>query len=291
MQVMRQISRRVVFVALALLCCVAYGQAQQAKDAQQAKPGKAAPYIDGWGNTIVADLSSAPAPRHDIAGIWDPVGNRGVQQLGAGAMPEDGKPEHQIPYTPLGLEKLNLTKPSNGVRTVLPADSNDPAWHCDPQGFPREELFEFRTTQIFQESEKVLMLYEYGKIWRVIWTDGRQLPKDPEPRWFGYSVGRWEDDYTFVVETSGMTEKTWIDRAGRPHSDALHVTERFHRLDHDHLELTVIIDDPKMYTKPWVALDKLKFNLQPDNFDVREMMCSPSELSEYEKLMGGPASQ
>jgi hypothetical protein len=61
-------------------------------------------------------------------------------------------------------------------------------------------------------------------------------------------------------------------------------------VDHDHLELTVIIDDPKMYTKPWVAPDKLKFSLEPSNFDVREMMCSPSELSEYDKLTGDPAS-
>ena len=58
----------------------------------------------------------------------------------------------------------------------------------------------------------------------------------------------------------------------------------------DHLELRVIIDDPKMYTKPWVALDKLRFSLEPSNFDLREMMCSPSELSEYDKLMGDPAS-
>ena len=280
----------IVVLAVVTLCSLAFAQTARPQQAGTAKNQKAAPYIDGWGNTIIADSSSAPAPPHDISGVWDPVGNRGVQQLGAGAMPEDGKPEHQLSFTPLGLEKLKLTKPSNGVRTVLPADSNDPAWHCDPQGFPREELFEFRTTQVFQTPEKVVMLYEYGKIWRVIWTDGRELPKDPEPRWFGYSVGKWEDDYTFVVKTSGMDERTWIDRAGRPHSGDLRVEERFHRVDHDHLELTVTIDDPKMYTKPWVALDKLKFNLEPPNFDVREMMCSPSELAQYDKLMGNPAS-
>ena len=72
-----------------------------------------------------------PAPRHDISGTWDP-GNRGVQAMGAGAMPEDGKPEHELPYTPAGLAKLNTTKPTNGLRTVLAQESNDPAWHCDP---------------------------------------------------------------------------------------------------------------------------------------------------------------
>jgi len=205
-------------------------------------------------------------------------------------MPEDGKPEHRLPYTPLGLEALDRTKPSNGVRSVLPAETNDPVVYCDPQGFPREDLYELRTTQILQTPQKMVLLYQFGKIWRVVWTDGREFPKDPEPRWFGYSVGKWADDYTFVVQTWGTDERTWIDRAGRPHSGDLRVEERFHRVDHDTLELTVTIDDPKMYTKPWVALDRLRFELQPPNYDVREMICSPSEFAEYNKLIGTPAS-
>jgi hypothetical protein len=231
----------------------------------------------------------ASAPRHDISGTWDP-GNNGIQPLGPRAMPEDGKPEHQLPYTPLGLETLNAHKPSNGVRSVLPGETNDPVVYCDPQGFPREDLYELRTTQILQTPLNVYVLYEFGRIWRVIWTDGRDLPKDPEPRWFGYSVGKWVDDYTFVVQTSGTDERTWIDRAGRPHSPDLRVEEKFHRVDHDTLELTLTIDDPKMYTKPWVALDKLRFRLEPPNFDVREMICSPSEFAEYNKVIGKPAS-
>jgi len=237
----------------------------------------------------VKDQKAAPAPRHDISGIWDP-GNSGIQALGPQAMPEDGKPEHQPPYTPLGLEILNTHKPSNGVRSVLPGDTNDPVVYCDPQGMPREDLYELRTTQIIQMPLNVVVLYQFGKTWRVVWTDGRDLPKDPEPRWFGYSVGKWEDDYTFVAQTSGTDERTWVDRAGRPHSDDLRIEERFHRVDHDTLELTVKIDDPKMYTKPWLAADKLRFKLKPPNFDVREMLCSPSEFAEYNKVVGKPAS-
>jgi hypothetical protein len=231
----------------------------------------------------------AAAPRYDISGTWDP-GNNGIQPLGPRNMPEDGKPEHQLPYTPLGLEVLNSHKPSNGVRSVLPGETNDPVVYCDPQGMPREDLYELRTTQIIQTPLKVFVLYEFGKIWRVVWTDGRELPKDPESRWFGYSIGKWEDDYTFVVQTSGIDERTWVDRAGRPHSADLRVEEKFHRVDRDTLELTVTINDPKMYTKPWVALDKLPFKLEPPNFDVREMLCSPSEFAEYNKIIGNPAS-
>ena len=93
------------------------------------------------------------------------------------------------------------------------------------------------------------------------------------------------------MQTSGVDERTWLDRAGRPHSDALRVEERFHRLDRDRLELTVTIDDPKMYTKAWVALDKLRFELQQPTFDVHEMICSPAELEEYNKAIGAAASE
>jgi hypothetical protein len=241
------------------------------------------------GEQAEAARTTIPAPRHDISGIWDP-GNDGIQPLGPRAMPEDGKPEHQIPFTPLGLEALKAHKPSNGVRSVLPGETNDPVVTCDPQGMPREDLYELRTTQILQTPLNVVVLYQFGKIWRVIWTDGRDLPKDPEPRWFGYSIGKWLDDTTFVVQTSGTDERTWIDRAGRPHSEDLRVEEKFHRVDHDTLELTVTIYDPKMYTKAWVALDKLRFKLQPPDFDVREMICSPSEFAEYNKVIGNPAS-
>src|SRR5437867_9435676 len=131
----------------------------------------------------------APAPRRDISGIWDPANGPGdgIGGTGSKAMPEDGKPEHQLPYTALGLQKLNASKPGNGARMVQPGEINDPAVVlCDPQGLPREDLYELRTTQILQTPVSVIILYEFDTIWRVIWTDGRELDKDPpEPRWFG----------------------------------------------------------------------------------------------------------
>jgi hypothetical protein len=83
-----------------------------------------------------------------------------------------------------------------------------------------------------------------------------------------------------------MNDGTWVDRIGRRHSPDLRVEERFHRPDRDRIELTVRIDDPKMYTKPWVALDKLVFELQPNSFDVREMIWSPSQYEQYNRLTG-----
>jgi hypothetical protein len=141
-----------------------------------------------------------------------------------------------------------------------------------------------------QTKNQVLILYEFNKKWRVIWTDGRPLPKDPDPRWWGYSVGKWVDDHTFVAQTVGLDDRTWLDNAGRPHSDALRVEEKYQRVDQDHVEMTITIDDPKMYQKPWVALNKLPLRLQPPSFDIREMECSPSETAEYNKQFGDPAS-
>jgi len=88
--------------------------------------------------------------------------------------------------------------------------------------------------------------------------DGREFPSQDisEPRWYGYSIGKWEDDTTFVVQTVGLDARTWIDNVGRPHSSDLRVEERFHRVNHDLLELTLTIIDPTMYTKPWNALVK-----------------------------------
>jgi hypothetical protein len=260
------------------------------------KGQEALPALDGWGRPIAPfakDRKAGPAPRRDISGTWEPANGflDGLGRLGANAVPEDGKPEHQLPYTPLGLEALSRAKPSIGLRSVLPAESNDPVAYCDPPGIPREDLFQLRTTQILQTPLSVVILYQFDKIWRVVWTDGREPPKDPEPRWYGYSVGKWVDDYTLVAETSGTDERTWLDYVGRPHSADLRVEERFHRVDHDHLELTVTIDDPKMYTKPWVALDRFPMRLESPSFDIREMICSPTDSAEYLKLVGNPASE
>jgi hypothetical protein len=173
---------------------------------------------------------------------------------------------------------------------VPSALTNDPMPGCDPQGFPRIVLHNFRTSRIIQTPENVVILYEFNKKWRTIWTDGRQLPKEfDEPRWWGYSVGRWMDDYTFVAESGGFDDRTWLDNAGRPHSDAIRVREEYKRTDRDHVVLTIVVDDPKYFTKPWTALI-LPLRLQAPSFDIREMECSPSETALYNKLFANPAA-
>jgi hypothetical protein len=246
------------------------------------------------------DEKPRPAPKHDISGVWEPAAgyNDGVAATGSKAMPSDGKPEHELPYTQEGRKAFLANKPTFGVTQVEAAITNDPMPACNPQGFPRIVLHNFRTSRIVQTPENVLVVYEFNKKWRVIWTDGRQLPKDPqnptwgppdppESRWWGYSVGKWVDDYTFVAESNGFDDRTWLDNAGRPHSDLLHVIEQYRRTDRDHLEITITIDDPKMYTKPWEAL-KLRERLQKPSFDIHEMECAPMETDAYNKDIADP---
>lgn len=198
-------------------------------------------------------------PRRDLTGIWD-AGAAGV----GGAAQENEREAARAPFTPLGEQMVERNKPGNGPRMARVAEINDPLSTLgDPTGFPRLVNYELRLVQIVHTPTQVLMLYMFEKRWRVIWTDGRQLPKDPDPRWYGYSVGRWEDDYTFVVETIGLDDRTWLDNSGNPHSTALRVVERYQRINQNTLELTAIIDDPEVYTKPWMARNRLPLKLMP----------------------------
>ena len=217
----------------------------------------------------------APAPPRDLTGTWD-AGPGGVAGPGHVASP----------FTPWAQERLKDIKPGNGPRAVTEELINDPlSIMCDPAGFPRLLLYELRPVQIVQTPNQVLMLYMFEKRWRVIWTDGRALPGNPDPRWYGYSVGRWEDDYTFVVETIGMDDRTWLDNAGNPHSADMRVQERYHRRDRDTLELTVTIDDPTAYTQTWTRRNKLPLKRMPADADLMEMICSPTEAAAYKKLV------
>jgi hypothetical protein len=250
-------------------------------------------HVDGWNRPIprvVEPQKSAPAPKHDISGTWEPAEGwrNGVQAQGAYNYPMDGK--HPLPYTPEGEKAWKEHKYGDGFGSYPLAEVNDPFKMCDPIGFPRIDLHDLRAIQIVQTSKKTLVVYENDQVWRSVWTDGRDFPKITEPRWYGYSIGKWADDYTFVVETTGLDERTWIDNAGRPHTKDLRVEEQFHRVNHDLMQLTLTIIDPKYYTKPWNALDKYPLRLQTESFDIREMVCSESEAEIYNKEIAEEAA-
>lgn len=144
----------------------------------------------------------------------------------------------------------------------------DPYLSCYPPGVPRILLIPF-PFEIIQTPGKVVMIFEYDHFVREIHTDGREHPKDLDPTWMGSSVGKWDGD-TFVVDTIGFNDKTWLDMLGVPHSEALHVVERIRRVDHDTLQDDIVIDDPKTFTKPW-NVQKI-FKLRP-KWEIMEYIC------------------
>ena len=133
-------------------------------------------------------------------------------------------------------------KALSGAKAVAGKEDNS-ALRCEPSG-PPQILILPNPWEIVQIPGRVLMFFEEQHIWRTIWADGRPLPKDPDPSYLGYSVGRWEGD-TFVVETIGFNDKEWVDLYGNPRTPTTHLTERYRRLNHDTLEQQIIIEDPR----------------------------------------------
>jgi hypothetical protein len=231
-------------------------------------------------NKLEKDPSTGgPAPKRDLNGVW--------------AGPLNASASEEIPpMTALGKQRFSLNKPEVTFGT---AGGNDPLKTCDPLGLPRNLVFETRGIAFATMPDKVVVLHQYQKIWRDVWTDGRELPKNvdtkggPESKWYGYSVGHWDGDYTFVIDSTGSDDRSWLDTAGHPHSVDARVQERYTRVDHNHLSVTVTVDDPKMYTKPF-TLATLKFRWIP-NQETEEQLCVPSEALAYSEIIAIPAGR
>jgi hypothetical protein len=148
----------------------------------------------------------------------------------------------------------------------------DPGVDCLPLGIPISSLVS-EVHKIVQTPGLIVDLLELDNAHRQIYTDGRKLPVDPQPSWLGYSVGRWERD-TLVVDTIGFNERAWLDVLGHPRSEAMRITERYHRRDFGHLDIEMTFDDPKMYTKPFSI--KITHRLVPDS-DILEYFCAENE--------------
>jgi hypothetical protein len=162
--------------------------------------------------------------------------------------------------------------------------SDDPATSCLPEG-PRTGLAGLDPFRIVQVRNMTIVLHETGT-YRQIFTDGRILPKDMNPTWMGYSIGRWDGD-TFVVTTAGYNDKTWLDFVGHPHSEALRVTERYRRVDFGHMEFEATFEDPKTYAKPFTM--KAVVNFVPDD-ELIENVCLENEKDRH-KLVGNIADE
>ena len=223
--------------------------------------------------------AATPAPHHDphdLSGIW------------LGRVVTSGLNDPAPVYTAAGKAAFDMNKPSFGPRAVAPALGNDPLGGANPVGIPRALINHATKIQFIQLPDKMVQLVEWNRFWREIFTDGHPLPEDPDLAWYGYSVGKWEGD-EFVVTTSGLDPRAWADGVGTPKSEAAVVEERYHRLDHDNLQVTITVTDPKFYSKP--AGGKFVFRLQPDTPTGRfiEDIFAPIDEESFNKRIRNPA--
>jgi hypothetical protein len=204
---------------------------------------------------------NAPPPRTadgkpSFAGMWRGMSTAGGRGRGAAPVPPPSGPPIAafrdvgsnipggLPLSEWGKQEL--------ARRVAGDSKDNPEAHCLPmgimqfhtQGFPRKFI---------QTPEEIVILYEASSGIRQIFTDGRPLPSDdPQPWFYGYSVGHWEGD-TLVVETTGFRDDGWLDIIGSPLTEKAKVTERFRRPTFGRMEIDITVDDPKAYTKPWTV--------------------------------------
>jgi len=247
-----------------------------------------------WLNHRTADIPrtpdgkpnlSAPAPRAadgkpNLSGLWQTLSappevlKRLIPDATNGAGEEplsqyfiniffDFKPD-QAPIRPAAAELFRQR-----AQTFM---KESPISHCLPEGMPMVEMAP-APYKIVQMPGVTLMLYERDTTFRQVFTDGRKLPKDPQPSWLGYSVGKWDGD-SLVVDSNGFNDRGWLDARGHAHSEDLHLTERFHRLNFGEMEVKLTIDDPKTYTKPFSIT--LEQRLLPDT-DLLESFCAENE--------------
>ena len=181
-------------------------------------------------------------------------------------------------------------------RAVPPANDTDPYQHCNPMG-PSRALIYPDPMEMNVLPDKVLQQFEWGYGTRTIWTDGRKPLMDPDlPRWWGYSTGRWDGD-TFVVTTTGVDERTWVDHFGYPHSLDMTLKERYQRTAYDVVELSMTITDPKVYTRPWISetkrfrrLEKPAIRTVDGWTGLLEDICAPAdEVDTFNKRVRDPA--
>ena len=236
---------------------------------------------DGGQRGAARPATSKPAPKHDLTGAWNrQAGDASLSSIHSlsGVARGPGFVD-MVPMTPEGEKRFEANRPGYGIRQQ--PMGNDPSLRCMPVGMPR---LIWGGGEFFHLPGKTVHLM--GSTWRQIAIDGRKL--DPEEAvlrydsgWMGLSVGRWEGDYTFVVESTGFSGKSWLSEEGLPFSEDMKMTERWTRVDFDTLTLDVTIDDPKIYTELYKVIT-IRFSRSGDNVRVANF-CNPDNERLFEE--------
>lgn len=223
----------------------------------------------------------APAPRTadghvDLSGVWTAVADRRDVPPGASDIPRNQHAANIGATTPGGAP---VTEWAAGIRAARQANQRRdlPTTRCLPSGIPPDMLRPTLPFKIVQASGITAILLEEFNNWRQILTDGRSVPSISIAGSFGYSVGRWEGQ-TFVVNTVGLSDQTWLDSGGTPHSEDLRLTERYTRRDFGHMEIEYTFDDPKAFTRVWST--RVSFELQAE-LELMDHQCEVNRAPNF----------
>lgn len=223
----------------------------------------------------VSQKAAAAAPKpaydpHDLSGVW---WGRGNSILMGNPWPN---------FTDNGRKIFQANKPSFGPTAVLPALGNDPQGHCDPLGYPRNIYANGRSFELVMTPQKIWQIFEWSRAGREIWLDGRQIPEDVDPQWYGYAVGHWEGN-NLMVHSAAYRGDTWLDQAGDPHDENMTIDEVFAHPDAATLTDKMTLTDPTVYVAPLVSWQPQKFQLQEPKgvTELREEYCVPSEEESF----------
>jgi|HubBroStandDraft_2_1064218.scaffolds.fasta_scaffold321334_1 hypothetical protein len=235
----------------------------------------------GAATAPASSSAAAPAVSHDLSGVWMQYPD---ERVGGVPIVTGIDEKTRPPLTPWGQARFDAAVPFMGPRAVA-GKENNPSLRCEPESVPKSLILP-NPFEIVQIPGRVFMFFEEFHLWRTIWTDGRPLPKNPDPSYLGYSVGKWEGD-TFVVDTIGFNDRPWVDSFGNPRSEQMHLTERYRRLNRDTLEMQIIMDDPKAYTSTWISAPRL-FKFEP-GWEIGEFFCVIDEENAYADQVRKPA--
>jgi hypothetical protein len=243
----------------------------------------------------------------DLTGIYTLRGHRSISA-------------NVPPMTPEGEARLNANKPTRGrflgeplngdhpgfVRAVsIPAEGNDPAHKCNPNGFPRL-LLDPEPVEFIHTEGRLLQLFQWERTLRELWTDGRPVPSGENlenlgPAWYGHTAGGWQGN-TLVLNTVGLDDRAWIDIFGFPKSTEARIEERYTRTGPDTIELRMTMYDPKFYKEPWVSDVKVFTRVKREDSTyfgwyglfsgATEQICAPmNEVDSYNSLFRDPAGK
>jgi len=235
------------------------------------------------GQTLRIDVTLAPGPNFDIPGenAFGFLRLDNPPPSGAAPRTTGGQPDLSGVWYP-GQDVDPEEPPSRPWAAALARErqdffgKDDPRTHCLPSGVVRTNFFDL-TKFIQTRSELVILIEGSPPGFRQIFLDGRSHPPDPAPTWMGHSIGKWDGD-TLVIDTVGFNDRGWIDNAGRPQTEQLHVIERIHRPDLGHLEIEITIDDPGAYEHPWKVRRLLTLAASEE---VQEYVCNENNKPEH----------